>query len=723
MGSLFYNRYIPPSHPDSSHLETDRPSKKCRIAKVEPRVISKPPSLGGDEDTLNALSNNLEGLDLPRKKHSHDKVRSKFTKAKEHSIQPSREDTAPVLPEEPPIEPHGLEPLPQPSQSEDLLKVNTFSALPDWLRNPIIVSNKNSRPFKKFHLLGSLITALKQQSYEDATPIQQKVLELLIPGPKEHYYDLCIQAATGSGKTLAYALPMIHDISKNCEHRLLALVVLPTRELVGQTLAVLRSLAQAPNIDLKVESAVGSKALKEEAEKLVERYQRYDPEAYKAEQEKHIDEDELLMDWDFDAMIQPPDGLPYRPNFVVDYRSKVDILVCTPGRLVEHMQSTRGFNVHDVKWFIVDEVDKLLAESFHEWVNVIMSQLEYMPPLSAIEQKLGSPFLRRRELRKVLLSATMTRDMDKLSALKLRRPKMVHMENSKGDDKPTGKPEDHVQETVELPTTLQEVAVSIKEVADKPMYLIKTLEKPVTANMEIATDRGSEQRQVETVGQDALSDSYLMADDTSSSSESEDYSQLDDGSNRALERNLGKKPSTHGTLIFTKSNENAFRLARLLSILRPDWATQLSTLTSSSTSAKGRKMLKAFEKHKLSIIVASDRASRGLDMQDLNHVINYDMPKSLVDYVHRVGRTARAGKAGLATTFVEHQQGRWFWNVIGRSEKVVRGPGTKVQRLDAELDLSEMERERYQDALTLLGAEAQSSVAGKAPSADNARVG
>ncbi|KAL9628522.1 MAG: hypothetical protein Q9164_007240, partial [Protoblastenia rupestris] len=613
------------------------PSKKRKIAKVDSTVISKLPRIGGDEDTLNALSNDIEGLDLPGKKDSRDKVRSKFTKANEQIIQPPREEPAPALPEEPPVEPHGLEPLPQPAPSENLLKVNTFSALPDWLKNPIIVSNNKSKPFKKFHLLDSLIIALKQQSYEDATPIQQKVLELLMPGPKEHYYDLCIQAATGSGKTLAYALPMIHDISQNCEHRLLALVVLPTRELVGQTLAVLRSLVQAPNIDLKMESAVGSKALKEEAEKLVERYQRYDPEAYKAEKEKDIDEDGLLMDWDFDAMINPPDGLPYRPDFVVDYRSKVDILVCTPGRLVEHMQSTKGFNVHDVKWFIVDEVDKLLAESFHEWVNVIMSQLEYMPPLSAIEQKLGSPFLRRRELRKVLLSATMTRDMDKLSALKLRRPKMVHMENSKGDDKPTEKPENHVRETVELPATLQEVAVSIKEVADKPMYLIKALEKPVIANVEIAIDRGLEQRLVGTEGQDALSDSYLMSDDTSSSSESEDYSQLEDGSrDRTPERYPGKKPSAHSTLIFTKSNENAYRLARLLSILRPDWAAEVNTLTSSSTSAKGRKILKAFEKHKLSIIIASDRASRGLDIQYLNHVINYDMPKSRVDYIHRV---------------------------------------------------------------------------------------
>ncbi|KAL9627109.1 MAG: hypothetical protein Q9164_007701 [Protoblastenia rupestris] len=256
------------------------------------------------------------------------------------------------------------------------------------------------------------------------------------------------------------------------------------------------------------------------------------------------------------------------------------------------------------------------------------------------------------------------------------------------------------------------------------MYLIKALEKPVTANVEIAIDRGSEQRPVGTVGQDALCDSYLMSDDASSSLESEDYSQLVDGSrDRTLERDPGKKPSTHGTLIFTKSNENAYRLARLLSILRPDWAAELNTLTSSSTSAKGRKILKAFEKHKLSIIIASDRASRGLDIQDLNHVINYDMPKSRVDYVHRVGRTARAGKAGLATTFVEHQQGRWFWNEIGRSVKVVRAPGRKVQRLDAELELSEMERERYQDALTLLGTEAQGSVAGKSPSDDNARVG
>ena len=80
----------------------------------------------------------------------------------------------------------------------------------------------------------------------------------------------------------------------------------------------------------------------------------------------------------------------------------------------------------------------------------------------------------------------------------------------------------------------------------------------------------------------------------------------------------------------------------------------------SNKSSASRKTLTAYRQGKISIIIATDRASRGLDLPSLSHVVNYDVPSSITTYVHRVGRTARAGKEGSAWTLVAHREGRWF---------------------------------------------------------------
>ena len=117
-------------------------------------------------------------------------------------------------------------------------------------------------------------------------------------------------------------------------------------------------------------------------------------------------------------------------------------------------------------------------------------------------------------------------------------------------------------------------------------------------------------------------------------------------------------------------------------------------------------MLSAFRNGKLSILVASDRASRGLDIKDLATVINYDMPTSLMNYVHRVGRTARAGQAGTAMTIVSHHEGRWFWKEIGKSGRIQRRE--KVARRDGlGKEATEEQKDAYSAALAKLGEEAR----------------
>lgn len=179
----------------------------------------------------------------------------------------------------------------------------------------------------------------------------------------------------------------------------------------------------------------------------------------------------------------------------------------------------------------------------------------------------------------------------------------------------------------------------------------------------------------------------------------------------AREQHRGREATDNTALIFTRSTESATRLSRLLCLLSAPIASLITTITKSSSSSSTRKALTDFRQHKIRIIIATDRASRGLDLPDLGHVISYDVPTSMTTYVHRVGRTARAGKAGKAWTLLAHHEARWFWNQIGKgrgegdSAKIVRTG--KVHRCKVNLDQRRVDGtlERYQDALKTLGDE------------------
>ncbi|KAL8847346.1 MAG: hypothetical protein Q9198_011235, partial [Flavoplaca austrocitrina] len=118
------------------------------------------------------------------------------------------------------------------------------------------------------------------------------------------------------------------------------------------------------------------------------------------------------------------------------------------------------------------------------------------------------------------------------------------------------------------------------------------------------------------------------------------------------------------------------------------------------------KVLSQFRDGKLDTIITTDRASRGLDIENLAYVINYGMPSSINNYVHRVGRTARAGKAGTAITLVGWKEGRWFWNQIARSQRIQRGNNKKITRRYIKQEgWNAEEKKQYSDALGKLGEE------------------
>ena len=731
MAFNFYNRYIPPRESSTSPQQSDRPQKKRKVSKSDnshhesiPHVnrdvgAEDPESIsnseiatesskskqskkknkkksGNDHAVLPMADAMIEGpaevsTRVERAARKHEAILTKYntsTRTERGDVPIDDNVDEPDESEEQTVEHHGLEPLPQPDISQTVSRSSVTSSLPEWIRAATILPSE-STPFSMLHLQADTVKALEQAGYTEAMPVQSAVILRLLGSSSHTYDDLCIQAPTGSGKTLAYAIP-ISDCFRKCTGRLLtALIIVPTRELVDQAKEMLNACIGS-NKKIEIATADGSRPFKEEQIALVQKYQRYDPEAYEAEeQEVQVRPDDKLFykmlsnDFGLESDCQ---GLAYDDermfNHVYDYQSKATVLISTPGRLVEHLKSTKGFTLRHVELLVIDEADRILDDTFQDWLDAVMPDLERPPEPLGIDRILEDAFLLplKKQARKIILSASMTKDVGKLAGLNLRTPQLLVLE----DPQDVGEPlrGGNQGQSYTLPSSLRENAVSLTGVDTKPLELIRVME--------------SAQQLLESREKDA---SQSSDEDASPSSDSDS---LPSPSHPSSIQEGPHPFKIRGTLVFTKSTESAHRLFRLLTLLRPEYSSQIATFTKSSAN---KKTLKRFAKQKISILIATDRASRGLDIPHLEHVINYDMPSSQETYVHRVGRTARAGKAGLATTLVAHHQARWFWNEIARGPTINR-QGKRIERWNlGELKLSEEESKKYEQAITELGEE------------------
>ncbi|KAK2762333.1 ATP-dependent RNA helicase ddx51 [Arachnomyces sp. PD_36] len=713
----------------SQHIpepETDRNTEKDELAYggVSARIpeeVSEP--VGEVEKTTNIdhegrgpkeSSHRLDDSEMEEgglRKHAG--VFSKFkqsTLRSERQAEAGEEDTTPQGPStsSAPIS-HGLEPLPQPAVTSEPLEKPSYSSLPPWLSRPITVPSKSRAKFSDLGIHSKLLSNLAEGGYSEAFAIQSALIPLLLRGPNRHLGDVCISAATGSGKTMAYALPLIANLEPLPVAKLRGLIVVPTRELVRQAREACDLCVSGTG--LRIGTAVGSVSLREEEQTLMRSEQVYD---------SHIRQEEALSakSWGgfrLQDYISDTNGKSDTlPGHTERVSSNVDILICTPGRLVDHIRSTKGFTLGHLDWLVIDEADRLLNESFQDWVEVIIRALDKgnAPDLLGRADKLldnmGIP-LKRREPQKVILSATMTQDITKLNSLRLRNPKLVTVrdpeaEKSSGGNQGVDIPRD-VEQSFILPDTLNEFTVSVGDEADKPLYLLQLLLSHIGIEKRGATARGKTAKQPPP---SASSESDASSDESSDSSDSSDAdSDSSDTSSSSDASSSGgaETPPRATALIFTKSSESASRLSRLLSLLHPPLENRIGTLTKPSKSSTSRKTLLAFRRGKVSVVVATDRASRGLDLPSLGHVVNYDVPSSLTTYVHRIGRTARAGNAGSAWTLVAHREGRWFSNEIAREGLGSITRSTKMRKANVKLDEATDLKMMYQKALQEVGEE------------------
>ena len=700
MANSIYARYIPPPPQHDEDEEGQRQRKKPRTSGDEPanslKLLKQDGKAVKAKKAKKTKKASREQSPSPPQEddRKYAKIRQRYQKSRATGERPiDHADSRESAPSDAAIEQHGLQPLPQPPLEE---VANTAGfAYPDWISAPKIVNSTENIPFASLSLHDSVSASLKNCGYEDSLAIQAAVLPLLADGDEAHAGDVCISASTGSGKTLAYVIPMINDLRKAPRKRLRGLVIVPTRDLVSQVQKVFERIGSGHG--LSYGTATGRKSLREEQDTLVRKGTRYDPDAYQAWR-KELNNDDPNFEWNLEELLGHGDDEEPLFNRVTEYTSKVDILICTPGRLVEHIQSTKGFTLDDVEWFVIDEADRLLDDSFQQWVDVVIPALETEPLMDTGHEQLYRflRLLKKRRVRKIILSATMTKDMGKLATLKLKDPKLVVLENEGATDQDQA--HEAGEEHINLPLALQEVGIPLKKDDDKPLYLIEVLERGEGLPKDIFTPVLPASFESEKISNEA-DDRESARPDASSKGNLPLPSQSHSPSGQ--EEISTTAPLAHGVLVFTATNESALRLSHLLSTLRHTWAPQIATLTKSNPHKKSRKALSAFHDGKIAILIATDRASRGLDIANLAHVINYDMPNDLKSYVHRVGRTARAGKQGKATTLVEWQEGNFFWNKIARGE-VGRGE-RKVGRLNLKGEWGEEERKAYEKALERLG--------------------
>ncbi|KAK5948411.1 ATP-dependent RNA helicase dbp6 [Knufia fluminis] len=825
--SQFYARYIPPSAPKASsedsrsslkRLNTLKPPSESKKRKLEQERAGKSQNSKHDADEI-AQRRDQESVEQTKSrdrgaekerherkksrqerangavtKHEeptavaqdqddgvgvendadissrHSKVLSRFSKSKERASR--HPPTTPDEEQQPPlnhIHPdrtnivHDLKPIPQPAVSIPERPIPTYSTAPDWLKNPLTVKHNEQRKFEDLGVGKKILHQLAAQQKEYTLPVQSAVLPLLLDREVHQRPDLCVAAATGSGKTFAYVLPILNSLRKRKQIRLRAVIVVPTRALVKQVVQALESCSAG--LDVRIGTAEGSRTLAEEQGQLVEETMVYDPEEYKRQREAPIDWDTFSLN---DLIDQAnTKELTTNVGHVQVFLSKVDVLVCTPGRLVEHLQSTKGFNLNDVQWFVADEADRLLNESYHEWLETVLPALKSQKATEQRDKLLKQMYMDvpKRRVTKILLSATMTSDISQLLGLELTDPKLVVVEDAKlqqsNQEADIDMTDVNDKAEFKVPPQLTESAIAFKDSENKPLYLLELLHKHIFVGGLVSQEKGRKrltngntQHDTIATGKDDVSssssenDENSIADDTSSSASSEsdtgsDVSSIasddtsssrsspDSASTISSKTRQSKQTASRFTkqpddraqsrvLVFTRSTESAHRLARLLALLQPPLASLIATFTRSSTTTDGHakntksisrnqsKVLQSFTAGRTRILISTDVAARGLDIPNLEHVINYDVPPSPLIYVHRIGRTARAGQTGNAWTLVEHRQGKWFWETIGgrnseSGETKTIGRGEKlVHKVNIVID-KEKWMAPYENALRKLG--------------------
>ena len=372
----------------------------------------------------------------------------------------------------------------------------------------------SAESFNDLNLSRQLIRACTALGYDVPTPIQAAVVPLALTGR-----DICGRAVTGSGKTAAFMLPLLERMLHRGARAAAAthvLVLVPTRELAVQVHQMTMRLAQFTSI--RAALVVGGLSANTQAAEL---------------------------------------------------RTRPEIVVATPGRLIDHVRNTHSVGLEDLAALVLDEADRLLEMGFLEEIREIV---RHCPT--------------RRQT--MLFSATLTSGVQELAEFSMKHPARLSA--------------DQIGTT---PGTLTEEVLRLR---------------PGAASMKEA---------------------HLMA--------------------------LVNRTFTKKSIVFSRTKQQAHRLKIVMGLAGIVAAELHGDLSQTQRLAA----LESFRVGEASHLVATDVAARGLDIAGVDAVISYDAPRTLASYLHRVGRTARAGKRGTALTFMEESDRKLVKAVSKRGSKLV----------------------------------------------------
>ncbi|XP_067002527.2 probable ATP-dependent RNA helicase Dbp73D isoform X2 [Anabrus simplex] len=467
--------------------------------------------------------------------------------------------------------------------------------LPYWLANPTIISvNLQELGTSVDDIPGldsDLVQRLKENGVHNFFPVQSKVIPWLLEAHKRPLLyrpcDVCVSSPTGSGKTLAFVLPIIQALKNRVVPHIRALVVLPVQDLAVQVFKVFRKYCL--NTALKVALITGQNSFQKEQEQLL------------------------------------------KTSSVIGTYSAVDIVVTTPGRLVDHIQCTRGFFLKYLRFLVIDEADRVMESVQNDWLYHVEKSINSgsHPFLTVASLQTDSP-----PPQKLLFSATLSQDPEKLQQLSLFQPKLftsivgekIQVGGDGGSDELRG---DFVGK-YSTPAELQE-KLCIVNMSSKPLVL------------------------------------YHL---------------------------ITTKKWQH-VLCFTNSQQVAHRLVLLLTHLSKG-KLKVAEISSALKRSVRDVILQKFAMGEYNIIISTDALARGMDIPGVDYVISYDPPKYVKTYIHRIGRTGRAGKPGIGVTFLLNNQ-------LSHFQQTLHSAGKRfVDELNVpESDLKPYE-EQYKEAIEAL---------------------
>ena len=371
--------------------------------------------------------------------------------------------------------------------------------------------------FEQLGLGPELLQALKKVGYKSPTPVQTQAIPQILIG-----HDVLACAQTGTGKTASFTLPMIEILATGRSRARMArsLILTPTRELATQISEMFETYGKFSKLTMAL--LIGGVSLENQSRKL---------------------------------------------------DLGVDVLIATPGRLIDHLE--RGhILLNDIKILVIDEADRML-------------DLGFMPDVEQIVSKLPS------NRQTLFFSATIPPEIQSIASKFLNSPKKIT-----------------VTPNMTAAETVQQFLIRIKEEDwDKRDILRRLIIEQKVENALVFCNR---KRDVEIL-------------------------------NKSLTKHGFKSDALHGDM----------------------------------SQPERYSILNQFKSGKIQILVASDVAARGLDLPKVSHVFNFDVPTQAQDYVHRIGRTGRAGRKGLALTISTNKDRKLVQavqNYIGEEIKVMSFP-------------------------------------------------